>query len=99
MRAIPSVTEDYEVISRPRESEPIGELFDRHTGAVHRFIATQSDVTTACYVVAETFLIAFERRIRFHGDPRDERPQKSSESAASIPPETSQRYCRIHGSF
>lgn len=57
---------DSEVIARSiAEPTAFGELFVRHAGRVHRYVARRADQTIADDVTSETFLIAFERRVRF----------------------------------
>ena len=64
--AIPTVTTDSEIIRRS-EGDParFGELFDRHARAIHRYAASRTNREVADDLVAETFLVAFERRDRF----------------------------------
>ena len=66
---------DSEVIQRSRDSpRAFGDLFRRHHVAVWRYIARRAGVETADEVMAETFLVAFERRDRFDHAYTDARP-------------------------
>jgi RNA polymerase sigma factor (sigma-70 family) len=57
------VVEDHECISRsvrdPKAFEPI---FDRHFGAVHRYLHRRAGTDVADELAAQTFALAFERR-------------------------------------
>jgi RNA polymerase sigma-70 factor (ECF subfamily) len=69
------MTTDSEVIQRLRDSpRAFGDLFHRHHVAVYRYIARRAGAETADEVMAETFLVAFERRDRFDHTYSDARP-------------------------
>jgi RNA polymerase sigma-70 factor (ECF subfamily) len=69
------MTTDSEVIQRSRDSpRAFGDLFHRHHVAVYRYIARRAGAETADEVMAQTFLIAFERRDRFDHTYTDARP-------------------------
>lgn len=69
------MTTDSELIRRARDSPRIfGDLFHRHATVVHRYIARRAGTETADEVMAETFLVAFERRERFDHTYSDARP-------------------------
>jgi len=69
------VSSDRSVILRSlEEPRAFGELFDRHAGTLHRFIARRADGVVADDVVGETFLRAFEQRDRFSLDRDDALP-------------------------
>ena len=58
-----SSTSDVELLHG--DSERFAVLFDRHAATLHRYCVRRVTVATAEDVVAETFLIAFEKRERF----------------------------------
>ena len=65
-RAIPSVTSDNEIIRRSWDNPAVfAEMYDRHATTVYRYAARRAGVDTADDIMAETFLVAFERRNRF----------------------------------
>ncbi|WP_245979640.1 RNA polymerase sigma factor [Gryllotalpicola protaetiae] len=66
---------DGEIITASR-SQParFGELYDRHARTVHRYAARRAGVQVADDVMAETFLVAFEKRGAFDTDQVDARP-------------------------
>jgi len=65
-RAIPSVTSDNEIIRRSWDNPAVfAEIYDRHATTVYRYAARRAGVDTADDIMAETFLVAFERRNRF----------------------------------
>jgi hypothetical protein len=69
------MTTDSEVIKRSRDSpREFGDLFHRHHVSVYRYIARRAGAETADEVMAQTFLIAFERRDRFDHTYTDARP-------------------------
>lgn len=69
------MSSDRSVILRSlEEPRAFGELFDRHAGTLHRFIARRADGVVADDVVGETFLRAFEQRDRFSQDREDALP-------------------------
>jgi RNA polymerase sigma-70 factor (ECF subfamily) len=49
-------------------------LFDRHATAVHRYLARRIGRTIADDLLAQTFLVAFERRTRYDRSRPDARP-------------------------
>jgi RNA polymerase sigma factor (sigma-70 family) len=60
------VRTDSEIIERSRDDPAaFGELFDRHAPAIHRYAQRRTDVAVADDVMAQTFLVAFERRLDF----------------------------------
>jgi RNA polymerase sigma-70 factor (ECF subfamily) len=69
------MTTDSEVIERSRDSpRAFGDLFHRHATVVHRYVARRAGTEAADEVLAETFLVAFERRDRFDHSHTDARP-------------------------
>jgi RNA polymerase sigma factor (sigma-70 family) len=69
------VNTDAEVIRRSREAPAeFGELFVRHAGVLHRYVARRVGINAADDVLSDTFLIAFERRDRFDPAWMDARP-------------------------
>ncbi len=69
------MTTDSDVIRRSRDSpRAFGDLFHRHATVVHRYIARRAGTDVADEVMAETFLVAFERRDRFDHAFSDARP-------------------------
>ena len=56
------------------DPDRFGALFDRHAPLVHRYIARRTGRDIAGDLVAETFLAAFRRRIRYDTSYRDARP-------------------------
>ncbi len=66
---------DSDVIQRSRDHpRAFGDLFHRHHVAVYRYIARRAGTEVADEVMAETFLVAFERRERFDHTYSDARP-------------------------
>lgn len=58
---------DSEIIARSRDDPAaFGVLFDRHAASIHRYVARRTNTSVADDVMAETFLIAFERRASFN---------------------------------
>jgi RNA polymerase sigma factor (sigma-70 family) len=69
------VSTDSEILERSRESPALfAVLFDRHAVAVHRYLARRVGASAADDVVAETFLVAFEKRQGYDPDWPDARP-------------------------
>lgn len=63
------------VISRSvRMPEAFELIFDRHFGAVHRYLARRGGIERADDLASQTFVIAFERRESFWRDATDARP-------------------------
>ncbi|MEV6927215.1 RNA polymerase sigma factor [Dactylosporangium sp. NPDC051485] len=61
-----SIRTDAELITRSAEvRENFGVLFDRHAAALHRYLARRVGDPTAEDLVAQAFLVAFERRDRY----------------------------------
>jgi RNA polymerase sigma-70 factor (ECF subfamily) len=48
-----------------REPEQFAEVFDRHYGQIHGFLARRLGPSLADDLASETFLIAFDRRRRY----------------------------------
>lgn len=60
---------DSDIIARSRDDpSAFGELFDRHAAGIHRYVARRTNAVVADDVVAETFLVAFERRESFRNE-------------------------------
>ena len=60
------MTTDSDIIrSSALEPSRFGELFDRHARVIFRYAASRTNSEVANDVVADTFLVAFERRGRF----------------------------------
>ena len=58
---------DAELVSSSLEApEAFARLFDRHAVAIHRYVARRLSSSEADDLVGQTFLIAFERRHRYH---------------------------------
>jgi RNA polymerase sigma factor (sigma-70 family) len=54
---------DAEIIARSqRDGQAFAALFDRHAVAIHRYLARRIGLGTADDLLAQTFLVAFERR-------------------------------------
>lgn len=67
-RAIHTVTSDSEIIRRSWDQPAtFAEVYDRHAPAVYRYAARRTGIDAADDIMAETFLVAFERRERFDG--------------------------------
>lgn len=67
-RAIPIVTSDSEIVRRSRDQPAaFAEVYDRHAPAVYRYAARRAGIDAADDIMAETFLVAFERREHFDG--------------------------------
>ncbi|PPG33369.1 RNA polymerase subunit sigma-70 [Pseudoclavibacter sp. RFBB5] len=65
-RAIPVVSTDIQIIERSRvQPAAFAELYDRHSRLVHRYAARRTNEQIADDVMSETFLVAFEQRVRF----------------------------------
>ncbi|MEO5851184.1 MAG: RNA polymerase sigma factor [Nocardioides sp.] len=66
---------DSDVIARSRDDpSAFGILFDRHAASIHRYVARRTSSTVADDVMAETFLVAFERRETFRSGYTDAAP-------------------------
>ncbi|MCQ1951916.1 RNA polymerase sigma factor [Arthrobacter jinronghuae] len=66
---------DKEIVERSRSGPTIfGELYDRHAPDIYRYAARRAGDFAAEDVMAETFLIAFERRADFEGPSEAVRP-------------------------
>lgn len=66
---------DKEIVERSHSGPAIfGELYDRHAPDIYRFAARRAGDFAAEDVMAETFLIAFERRGSFDGPAEAVRP-------------------------
>lgn len=65
-RAIHIMTSDSEIIRRSQDHPAtFAEVYDRHAPAVYRYASRRSGIDAADDIMAETFLVAFERRERF----------------------------------
>ncbi len=63
------VSTDGDIIARSRDDPAaFGTLFDRHATSIHRYVARRTNATVADDVMAETFLVAFERRSSFSNE-------------------------------
>jgi RNA polymerase sigma factor (sigma-70 family) len=68
-------TDDATVIARSaREPKEFAAIFDRHAGDVHHYLARRVGAERADDLVAETFVIAFRRRVSFDTTQRNARP-------------------------
>ncbi|WP_334683402.1 RNA polymerase sigma factor [Arthrobacter sp. CAN_A212] len=66
---------DAEIVERSRYGPAaFGELYDRHAADIYRYAARRAGDFVAEDVMAETFLIAFERRSDFVGSTDGVRP-------------------------
>ncbi|GAA4180889.1 RNA polymerase sigma factor [Gryllotalpicola koreensis] len=66
---------DGEIISASLTTpERFGELYDRHARTVHRYTARRTSGQITADVMAETFLVAFEKRGSFDSAQTDARP-------------------------
>ncbi|MET4061958.1 RNA polymerase sigma factor (sigma-70 family) [Arthrobacter sp. UYP6] len=66
---------DKEIVELSRSDPAIfGELYDRHAPDIYRYAARRAGDFAAEDVMAETFLIAFERRASFSGQAEAVRP-------------------------
>jgi RNA polymerase sigma-70 factor (ECF subfamily) len=73
--AEPSTHTDAELIARSADApESFATLFDRHAAALHRYIARRAGPSVAEDLVAQAFLVAFERRARYDTGRPDARP-------------------------
>jgi RNA polymerase sigma factor (sigma-70 family) len=71
----PLRADDAAIIEASRsQPEEFAALFDRHAPLIHRYIARRVGVQSADDLVAETFLAAFRRRLRYETSQRDARP-------------------------
>jgi len=69
------VNTDAEIVERSRYGPAVfGELYDRHGPDIYRYAARRAGDFVAEDVMAETFLIAFERRLSFVGSAEAVRP-------------------------
>ncbi|MEV6880167.1 RNA polymerase sigma factor [Amycolatopsis sp. NPDC051128] len=67
--------DDASVIARSRhEPSLFAVIFDRHARHIHRYLARRLGATAADDVLADTFLIAFDKRAKFDPDRTDARP-------------------------
>ncbi len=57
-----------------REPERFADIYDRHAGPIHRYVARRLGIGAADDVVAETFLVAFRGRRRYDLRHIDARP-------------------------
>jgi RNA polymerase sigma factor (sigma-70 family) len=65
-RAIHIVTSDNEIVRRSWDQPAVfAEVYDRHAAAVYRYAARRAGIDAADDIMAETFLVSFERRKRF----------------------------------
>lgn len=63
----PTTDPDARLISSSQDApEDFALLFDRHAVAIHRYVARRLGSSEADDLVGQTFLIAFERRHRYH---------------------------------
>lgn len=70
-----STDTDGEIIRLARDNPAVfGELFDRHASALYRYAARRAGEFAADDVIAETFLIAWERLESYDPDHDDARP-------------------------
>jgi len=76
VQADTSVRADDAAIIEASRSQPeeFAALFDRHAPLIHRYIARRVGIQSADDLVAETFLAAFRRRLRYETSQRDARP-------------------------
>jgi RNA polymerase sigma-70 factor (ECF subfamily) len=66
---------DAEIVVRSMNAaEAFAALFDRHASAVHRYLARRIGQAVADDLLAQTFLVAFERRDAYDTDRTDARP-------------------------
>ncbi|MFP8903511.1 RNA polymerase sigma factor [Streptomyces atacamensis] len=66
---------DARVIERSQdEPEAFAELFDRHSAAVHRYVARRLGTQAADDLMADTFAAAFQQRHRYDTGRADARP-------------------------
>ena len=57
-----------------RDPNAFAELFRRHSGAIGRYVTRRVGPGIAEDIVAETFLVAFRRRVAYDGSRKDARP-------------------------
>ena len=62
------------VLASLHRPERFARLFDRHAPEIHRYLARRVGATVADDLVAQTFLVAFERRAAFDTSREDARP-------------------------
>ncbi|MGW5742798.1 RNA polymerase sigma factor [Amycolatopsis sp. NPDC003861] len=71
----PDSDDDASVIARSRhEPSLFAVIFDRHSRHIHRYLVRRLGPATADDVLADTFLIAFDKRAKFDPDRPDARP-------------------------
>jgi RNA polymerase sigma factor (sigma-70 family) len=65
-RAILIETSDSEIVRSSWDQPAVfAEVYDRHASAVYRYAARRAGIDAADDMMAETFLVSFERRMRF----------------------------------
>jgi RNA polymerase sigma factor (sigma-70 family) len=76
MTAPPKIgVDDATLIEQSRdEPERFAEIYDRHAGPIHRYVARRLGIAAADDIVAETFLAAFHGRRRYQRQHPDARP-------------------------
>jgi RNA polymerase sigma-70 factor (ECF subfamily) len=57
-----------------RDPDAFAELFHRHSGEIGRYVTRRVGPGIAEDIVAETFLVAFRRRVSYDGSRKDARP-------------------------
>ncbi|MFB9688983.1 RNA polymerase sigma factor [Amycolatopsis plumensis] len=71
----PDSDDDASVIARSRQEPSLfAVIFDRHSRHIHRYLARRLGPTAADDVLADTFLIAFDKRAKFDPARSDARP-------------------------
>jgi RNA polymerase sigma-70 factor (ECF subfamily) len=69
------VTSDGEAIARSLQApDAFAAIFDRHYGAVHRYLSRRVGSARADDLAAQTFAVAFEKRASFRADTPAARP-------------------------
>ncbi|MGL4339898.1 MAG: RNA polymerase sigma factor, partial [Rhodoglobus sp.] len=69
------MSSDNEIIRQSRDTPAtFSQLYDRHAAIIHRYAARRIGQSAADDIMAETFLIAFERREDFDDSRDDARP-------------------------
>jgi RNA polymerase sigma factor (sigma-70 family) len=75
MNPVAAMVTDAEIITASVEqAERFAELFDRHAGRIHRYVARRLGPDAAGDLVGETFLVAFAKRHRYDPAVADARP-------------------------